>query len=246
MQKLQDSDLQLTPFIRGKIKLYQKKKGYRFSIDSVLLADFVKINKKGKLIDLGTGSGILLLLLALRYKNIDFYALEIQDSLYQIAIENFKLNNIKVNIKQGDVKQIENLYRPGYFDFVVINPPFHQNTGKKYATEEEAIAKSEIMATVEDFIKASSYLLKDRGRLFMINKTDRLSQTVYNLLFHNLIPKRFRFIHPDINEKSSHFLVECVKNARSGGEIVEKPLILYKDKKDKKYTQELEKILNEF
>ena len=246
MQKLQDKELELIPFIRGAIKLYQKKKGYRFSIDSVLLADFVNIRKKGKLIDLGTGTGIILLLLSLRYKNLEFYGLEIQKDLYNIAKENFKINKLEVDLKLGDVKEIKNLYKENLFDFVVANPPFHKKTGKKYTTEEEKIAKEETLATVEDFLKAGKYLLKDRGKFFMINKSDRLIETIHKCVILKLIPKRLRFIYPTVSEKSTHFLIECVKNAKLSGEIIEKPLILYKDSKSKIYTQEVEKILNEF
>jgi len=247
LQKFQDNDdLELTPFIRGKLNLYQKKRGYRFSIDSVLLADFVKINKKGKLIDLGTGSGILLLLLSLRYKNLKFYALEVQQSLYEIAKKNFELNRLSVELKNADIKQIKDLYPSNSFDFAITNPPFHQKIGKKYATEEEEIAKSEKLASIRDFIEAGRYLLKDRGKFYLINKTDRLVETLNICTQNNLIPKRLRFVHPSKDEKSTHFLLECIKNAKLGSEIVEKPLIIYNDKNKKLYTRELEKLLNEF
>ena len=243
MQKFQDN-LELIPFIRGKIKLYQKKKGYRFSIDPVLLADFVKITKKGKLVDLGTGSGIILLLLALRYKTLEFYGIEIQEDLYKIAKENFKLNNLKVNLIKGDVKKIKEIFKPHSFEYVVANPPFYKPTGKTSNIEEVKIAKFEIKATVKDFIEAASYLLKDNGKFFLINQSQRLSETINVCIEKRLIPKRIRFVHPRIDENSSHFLVESVKGAKLGGEIIEKPLILYGG--NNKYTEEVEKILEEF
>jgi len=240
------NDIELIPFIRGKIQLYQRKKGYRFSIDSVLLADFVRIKRRGKLIDLGTGSGIIILLLALRYKNLEFHAVELQESLFEIAKENFMLNNVKVKLILGDVKSIKEFYEPNSFDYVVTNPPFHRVSIKEYTNEEIEIAKSERKASLEDFVKAAAYLLKSKGRLFIIVPSNRLSEAVLILDKYGLYIKRLRFIYPSIEDSATHFLVESLKDSKLGGEIVEKPLILYKEKRNKSYTEELERILNVF
>ena len=233
-----------SPFIRGKIHLFQPEKGYRFNIDSVLLANFINIKNKGKLIDLGTGSGILILLLNLKYKNIDYSALEIQDELYEIAEKNFELNKVKVNLIKEDVKNIKKIYQPNSFDYVITNPPYF----KEYKGENLSlkIAKSEYFASIDDFIKAGKYLLKDKGKFFLVFPSSRLSEINYKLKKENLQPKRWRFIHPSLKEKASHFLVEAVKNAKEGGEVVEKPLIVYENPKKNIYTDEVKYILEKF
>ena len=233
-----------SPFIRGKIHLFQPEKGYRFNIDSVLLANFINIKNKGKLIDLGTGSGILILLLNLKYKNIDYSALEIQDELYDIAKKNFELNSVKVNLIKEDVKNIKKIYQPNSFDYVITNPPYF----KEYKGENLSIkiARSEYIASIDDFIKAVKYLLKDKGRFFLVFPSSRLSEITYKLKKENLQPKRWRFIHPSLKEKASHFLVEAVKNAKEGGEIVEKPLIVYNNPQKRIYTDEVNYILEKF
>jgi tRNA1(Val) A37 N6-methylase TrmN6 len=233
-----------SPFIRGKIYLYQPEEGYRFNLDSVLLANFVKIKNKGKLIDLGTGSGILILLLNLKYKNIEYWAVEVQDEFYEIADKNFKLNNINVNLIKENIKNIKNHLKANSFDYVITNPPYL----KEYQIQNLnlKISKSEHLATISDFIKTAKYLLKDKGKFFVVIPSFRFTEVVCNLKKEKLIPKRFRMIFPAVDEKATHCLIEAVKNANEGGEIIEKPLIVYKDPKNKTYTDELNCILENF
>ncbi len=239
-------DETLSPFIRGKVHIIQKKKGYRFNIDSVLLSGFFKAkNKKGKIIDLGTGSGIIPILISLKYPELDFYGLEIQDSLYEIAERNFQINNLHVKLLKGDVKNIKNLLPSQFFDYVITNPPYYRKEGKKTSNRELLIAKFEEVASTQDFIKAAFYLLKDNGSFFMINQANRLPELIFSLKMSRLEPKRIRFVHPSLEETASHFLVEAVKNAKEGC-IVEKPLILYKDPERKVYTEEVEYLLEKF
>ncbi len=236
----------LSPFIRGKVNVIQNKKGYRFNIDSVLLSDFFKPKKKkAKIIDLGTGSGIILLLLSLRHPELEFYALEYQSSLYDIAKRNFQLNNLKVNLIQGDIKQVKNLFPSQFFDYVITNPPYYKKTDKKPSNQEVLLAKTEEIASSQDFIKAAFYLLKDSGSFYMINQSIRLPELIFSMKMSKLEPKRLRFVHPTIDENSTHFLVEAVKNAKEGASV-EKPLIIYKDPKNKIYTEEVEELLEKF
>ena len=227
-------DEDISPFIRGKIKIIQKTEGYRFNIDSLLLVDFLNIKSSGKIIDIGTGSGIIPILISLKYKNLKLYALEVQEDLFDIAKRNFQINNVHVQIALGNVKDVKKIYNHQYFDYVVINPPYFKEGN--YKNIQEKIARSEALAKLEDFIYGSWYLLKNKGKLHLINITERFSETVSLLKKYNLQPKRYRFIHPSINEKATHFLVEASKNAKEGGEIVEAPLIIYENPKEKKYT----------
>jgi tRNA1(Val) A37 N6-methylase TrmN6 len=227
-------DEDISPFIRGKIKIIQKREGYRFNIDSLLLVDFLNIKSSGKIIDIGTGSGIIPILISLKYKNLKLYALEVQEDLFDIAKRNFQINNVNVQIALGNVKDVKKIYTHQYFDYVVINPPYFKEGN--YKNIQEKIARSEALAKLEDFIYGSWYLLKNKGKLYLINITERFSETISLLKKYNLQPKRYRFIHPSINEKATHFLVEASKNAKEGGEVVEAPLIIYENPKEKKYT----------
>jgi Predicted O-methyltransferase len=227
-------DEDISPFIRGKIRIIQKREGYRFNIDSLLLVDFLNIKSSGKIIDIGTGSGIIPILISLKYKNLKLYALEVQEDLFDIAKRNFQINNVHVQIALGNVKDIKKIYNHQYFDYVVINPPYFKEGN--YKNIQEKIARSEALAKLEDFIYGSWYLLKNKGKLYLINITERFSETVSLLKKYNIQPKRYRFIHPSINEKATHFLVEASKNAKEGGEVVEAPLIIYENPKEKKYT----------
>ncbi|ACD65857.1 methyltransferase small [Sulfurihydrogenibium sp. YO3AOP1] len=227
-------DEDISPFIRGKIKIIQKREGYRFNIDSLLLVDFLNIKSSGKIIDIGTGSGIIPILISLKYKNLKLYALEVQEDLFDIAKRNFQINNVHVQIALGNVKDVKKIYNHQYFDYVVINPPYFKEGN--YKNIQEKIARSEALAKLEDFIYGSWYLLKNKGKLHLINITERFSETVSLLKKYNIQPKRYRFVHPSINEKATHFLVEASKNSKEGGEIVEAPLIIYENPKEKKYT----------
>ncbi|WP_457638997.1 tRNA1(Val) (adenine(37)-N6)-methyltransferase [Persephonella sp.] len=236
----------LTPFIRGRIQVIQSKDGYRFNIDSVLLASFVNIpDRPSSLVDLGTGSGIILLLLSLRYKNVSFYGVELQESLFSQAWRNIKLNNINAQLFKGDIREIKRIFRPESFDYVVFNPPYHLPPPEVKA-DEKSMARYEIEGSIKDFIKASSYLLKPQGRLFLIFPSSRLSEVVSLLKEKNIQPKRYRFVHPSVEEPSSHFLLEGVKGGRSGGEKVEKPLVVYDNPDKKLYTPEVEFLLEKF
>ncbi|WP_297889488.1 methyltransferase [Sulfurihydrogenibium sp.] len=229
-----NDDEDLSPFIRGKVYVVQKKEGYRFNIDSLFLADFVNIKSSGKLIDLGTGSGIILILLSLKYKNLQFYGLEVQPELYHLAEKNFVINDVKVDLKLVDVKDVKSIYPHQFFDYVVVNPPYFKSG--EYKNIQEKIARSEVLATLEDFIKASWYLLKNKGKIFMIVPVERLSETIQLLKNYKLQPKRYRFIHPSVDEKATHFMFEAIKQAKEGGEVVESPLVVYENPKEKKYA----------
>ncbi|PMP63388.1 MAG: methyltransferase [Sulfurihydrogenibium sp.] len=239
-----NDDEDLSPFIRGKVYIIQKKEGYRFNIDSLLLSDFVNIKSSGKLIDLGTGSGIILILLSLKYKNLKFYGLEVQKELYELAKKNILLNNLEAQLKLGNVKDVKDLFPHQFFDYVVINPPYFKQG--EYKSTQEKIARSEVLATLEDFIKASWYLLKNKGKLFMILTTDRLSEALSVMKSYKLQPKRYRFIHPSSKEKATHFMVEAIKQAKEGGETVENPLIVYDNPKEKKYTDYVWNLLENY
>ncbi|NPA58133.1 MAG: tRNA1(Val) (adenine(37)-N6)-methyltransferase [Aquificae bacterium] len=233
-------------FIRGKLQVIQSRNGYRFNVDSVFLADFVKLpDRPASLIDLGTGNGIILLLLSLKYKNLKLYGVELQESLFSQAWRNLQLNKVKGQVFKGDIREIKRIFRPETFDYVVFNPPYHPPP-EGIKTDEKALGRYEIEGSLKDFVKAASYLLKPKGRLFFVYPATRLSQAVNLLTEKNLQPKRYRFVHPTLGEKATHFLLEAVKGGKAGGETVEKPLVVYDNPDKKKYTEEVEFILEKF
>ncbi|GAB6071763.1 tRNA1(Val) (adenine(37)-N6)-methyltransferase [Venenivibrio stagnispumantis] len=237
-------DEDISPFIRGKIKIIQKKEGFRFGIDSLLLSDFTKIYSRGKILDIGTGSGIIPILLHLKYPNLEYYAVEIQEELYDIAKRNFEINNVDVKLFLEDVKNIKNIFKAEQFDYIITNPPYYKS-GKSKNIQIE-IAKIEKKATIKDFIEASSYLLKNKGKLFMINIAERLPEIIFLLKKYRLEPKRLKFIHPSKDEKATHFLVQADKATKEGGCIIENPVIIYENPKVKKYTEEVWNLLENY
>ena len=243
--KLKDSET-LTPFLRGRIRIIQSKEGYRFNIDSILLASFVNVpDRDANLIDLGTGSGILLILLSLKYKKLKLFGIELQESLFSQAWRNIQLNDVKAQLFKGDIREIKRIFRPETFDYVVFNPPYHLPE-KEVKPTERNIARYEIQGSIKDFIKASSYLLKNKGRLFLIFPVSRLSEVLSLMIDKNIQPKRYRFIHPSSKENATHFLIEGIKGGNPGGEAVEKPLIVYDNPDKKIYTSEVNFLLEKF
>lgn len=232
-------DEDLSPFIRGKVHIIQKKSGYRFNVDSILLASFVNINPSKKVIDLGTGSGIIPILLNLKTQNLKLYAIEIQPDMVDVAERNFLINGVDVQLRQCDVRQIKQCFAGGWFDAVVTNPPY-------YKQSDGSIERSEVLSVFEDFVKAASYLLKNKGRFFYIYPVSRFVESISLCKKYKLQPKRFRFVHPSATENATHVLVECLKSGKEGGEIVEKPLIMYKNPKNKEYTDEVWCLLENF
>lgn len=221
-------DETLDSILNGKLKVIQKKEGYRFSIDAVLLSQFVNIRKNEKVIDLGTGCGILPLLLSRTTKASAFVGVEIQQSLAECAIKNVHLNHLedRISVLCQDFKKLKTFFPPGSFDVVLSNPPYRKyRTGRVNPSPEKAIARHEIKATLDDLISIASYLLPNKGRCYLIFPASRMADLFVALRKKNLEPKRLKLVHPRINEGATFLLVESVK--ASGPELkVTPPLIL--------------------
>ncbi|VAX34174.1 COG4123: Predicted O-methyltransferase [hydrothermal vent metagenome] len=225
------------------VRLYQSVEGYRFSIDSVLLAGFAGCSKGvGRVVDLGAGSGVVGLILARRYPWTDVLLIEVQEGLSALAQRNIELNQLRqrVQVLKADVSSLLHDNHPDLiegFDAVVSNPPFRKpGTGRISPYGERAIARHEIMLTLTDLIKTSSALLKNRGRFLMVYHPYRLNEVIYTMKESLLEPKRIRFVHPDDNSEATMVLIEAVKGG--GVELkVEKPLFIYE--RDGLYTEEM-------
>jgi len=225
------SDETLDTFFDGRLEILQKKRGYRFSVDAVLLSQFCRIRKKEKVIDLGTGCGILPLLLSQTTKARSFVGVEIQKGLAELAKKNVLLNHLddRVSILQKDFRALRKAFPAGSFDVVLSNPPYRSyRTGRVNPALEKAIARHEIKGTLEDLISVASYLLPPKGRCYLIFPALRTVDLLAALRSQRLEPKRLQFVHPHPQEDAKFILTESIRD--SGVELrVMDPLILRSD-----------------
>lgn len=225
------------------LKIIQNKDGFCFGIDSILLSDFAKEIKKGsKVIDLGTGTGIIGILLCMKTELSKIIGVEIQKEVYDMAKRSIKLNNLenKFEIINENIKNLENIIETGTFDAVVTNPPYKKiGTGLTNENEKKLISRHEITANLEDFIKVSSKMLKDKGTLYMVHRPDRMVDIIELLRKYKLEPKRIKFVYPNANKDANLILLKAVKNANPFLKI-EKPLYVYNQNGE--YTDEILKI----
>jgi len=223
------SDETLDTFFNGSLRIFQKKKGYRFSVDAVLLSQFIDVRKDERVIDLGTGCGIIPLLLSQTTEAHSFVGVEIQRGLAECARKNVTLNRLdhRISILHQDFRELKGTLRSGSFDVVVSNPPYRQyRTGRVNPTLEKAIARHEITATLEDLIGMASYLLPIKGRCYLIFSAWRTVDLLTLLRSKGLEPKRLQFVHPHLEESAKLILIESVK--ASGVELkIMEPLILH-------------------
>lgn len=226
------------------IKLFQAKDGYRFSIDALLLENFISARRLEKGIELGAGSGIISILLARRLQGANITAVEIQKGLAERATRNISLNDLegRIEILQKDIKDLKKIYPSNKFDFVFTNPPFRKTkTGRLSIYKERAVARHEIEITLPDLIKTASYLLKHSGKFFLIYHPFRLAELISLLQKAKLEPKRMKFVHSRTGEEAKMVLIEAVKGSGTWLKIAP-PLYIYE--KGTEYTSELKKILS--
>jgi tRNA1Val (adenine37-N6)-methyltransferase len=233
------SDETLDAFLDGRIRILQKKKGYRFSVDAVLLSRFVKIRKGEKVIDLGTGCAILPLLLSQTTKARFFLGVEIQQELAELAERNVILNHLedRISILHGDFLKLKDSFTRDSFDVVVSNPPYRQyRTGRLNPSMRKAIARHEIKGTLTDLISIASYLLRSKGRAYLIFPAWRTVDLLIGLRKEKLEPKRMQFVHPRIAEEAKFVLVESIKESGVELELM-KPLILHATESTKELSE---------
>ncbi len=235
----------LDEILDGRLRVFQKKRGYRFSLDAVLLAHFVFLKAKGKAIDLGTGSGIIPLILATRFPHVAWTGLEIQASLAELANRSIELNCLQnhINIVHGDARKIKNFFLAHSFDAVTFNPPYRKiNSGRINPDKEKAIARHEIKGSLKDFLQAAKYLLKPSGKIFTIYPAKRLAQLV-SLFRANIIePKRMKFVFSAVNSDAEFVLVEGRAGAREELKI-EPSLVIYDE--DRRYTDHMNSVFTD-
>ena len=220
------------------LHIIQSPDKFCFGMDAVLLSGFAYAKKGHRVIDLGTGTGILPLLLWAKTEGEHFTGLEIQEESADMARRSVVGNNIaNIEIVDGDIKSADKLFKRQSFDVVTSNPPYMINEhGITNPDAPKQIARHEILCTLEDVVKAAAYLLKSNGKFFMVHRPFRLPEVFENLRKYRLEPKRMRLVYPQIDKEPNMVLVEAVKYGKPRL-IVEKPLIVYD--KDMKYTEEM-------
>ena len=222
------------------LKIIQNKDGFCFGVDSVLLSDYAKkIRNNAKVIDIGTGTGIISLLLCKKTNLSKIIGIEIQEDVAEMAKRSIRLNNLedKFEIINANIKNILDTLNPYSFDAIVTNPPYKKvDTGVKSIDKKQLISRHEVECTLEDIIEKSSKLLKDLGEFYMVHRAERLVDIMCLLRKYKLEPKNIRFVHSKSNEKPCLILIRAVRGAKEFLKI-DKPLVIYKENGE--YTDEI-------
>ena len=219
------------------LKIIQNTKGFCFGIDSVILSDFAKNIKKGsKVVDLGTGTGIIGLLLCKKTELKEIVGVEIQKEVAEMANRSIKLNKLedKFKILNTDINKIfeDKLLEKNKFDVVVMNPPYKEKgTGKINEVDSKIISRHEVKATLSDFIKVASNLLKDKGEIYIVHKPERMPDIIQKMRENKIEPKEIKTVYS--NKKT--------KGANKFFKILE-PLYIYEENGE--YTKEIKEIYN--
>ena len=216
---------------RNGYKIIQDRKRFCFGMDAVLLSGFAQVKENEKVLDMGTGTGIIPILLEAKTVGEDFYALEIQQDSADMAKRSVILNHLeeKVHIVQGDIKEASVIFKPASFDVVTCNPPYMtENHGIENFEEPKAIARHEIKCTLEDVIREAAKVLKPGGRFYMVHRPFRLAEIMNVLTKYRLEPKRMQLVYPYIDREPNMVLIEALKGGNSRV-TVEPPLIVYKE-----------------
>lgn len=227
-------DLEINGF-----RIIQNPFCFCFGMDAVLLANFANISSKADVLDLGTGTGIIPLLLAAKSKGKSWTGLEIQPEMVDMAERSVKLNSVedKCHIVEGDLKNIKEVFKPGQFGAVTSNPPYmKESSGLKNMKDTVVIARHEVCATLEDVVQAASYLLKTSGTFTMVHRPTRLPEIMELMVKYRLEPKRMQLVQPRADKEPNLVLIEAVKEA--GRECRMLPTLNVYDE-DGNYTEEL-------
>ena len=212
------------------LEIIQNPKRFCFGIDAVLLSNFAKVKKNEIVLDLGTGTGILPILLAGKTEGNHFTGLEIQEDSADMARRSVEHNNLqdRIDIVTGDIKEAFSIFKPKLFDVIVSNPPYMlADHGLKNPNDALAIARHELMCNLDDIMRESSKLLADgKGRFYMIHKPFRLTEILVAMNKYRIEPKRIQFVYPYIDKEPTMVLIEGLRGGKSRVKI-EPPIIMY-------------------
>lgn len=223
----------------GLLRIIQSPDEFCYGVDAVLLSDFADCKEGSKVIDLGTGNGIIPLILSYKTKAKEIWGLELQENAYSRAVRSISFNGLssRIHMQNGDVKEINQYFQAETFDAVTINPPYvAQGGGLLNENNNRRTARHETTASLFDFLNAASTLLRNRGDLYLIHRPSRLVDLFYHCRSLNLEPKRIRLVSPRRGKEPNLVLIHCVKNGGAELKLLN-PLYIYR--KDGRYTKEL-------
>ena len=235
-----------TDTLKNGYKILQDSERFQFGIDAVLLADYASksLKEKESVIDLGTGTGIIPLLMVNKCKTAAFTGLEVQKESAEMAARSVAMNELegRIQIVHGDLKEAGSLFPRHSFNVVTCNPPYMIDAhGRNNEQDALTIARHEVLCTLEDIVTAADYLLASHGSFFMIHRPFRLPEIFSSLEKHKMEMKRMRLIYPFADKEPNMVLIEARKNAKRRLTI-EPPLIVRND--DGEYTVEVQDIYN--
>lgn len=216
---------------RNGYRIIQDSNRFCFGMDAVLLSGFARTRKGDTILDMGTGTGIIPILMAAKTKETNFFALEIQEESADMAKRSVLLNQLenRITIVKGDIKNGKNLFKPSSFDVITCNPPYMiSQHGIVNPDSPMAIARHEVLCTLEDVISQSAKLLKPGGNFYMVHRPFRLAEIITTLSKYKMEPKRMQLVYPFVDKEPNMVLIE----ANRGGKArltIEKPLIVYKE-----------------
>ncbi len=238
-------DESLDELFNGRIKVIQKRGGYRFSVDSILLAHFASKLPASSIVDLGTGCGIIPLILARRLKSATVVGVEVQEDLAEMAKRTVLLNELteRITILQNDLRKVKEYLRPASFDMVVCNPPFYPvSSGRINPDQQKAIARHEITAKLGDIVRVSCYLLSPAGTIVIIFPVRRLIDLLDTFRQQNIRPKVLHLIYSHKEGEGKLVVIEAVKGGNPELKIGE-PVFIFN--RDGGYSKEMQKIYEE-
>lgn len=230
---------------RCNLRIIQPRHGYRFSLDPLLLCDFAAAQQADRVIDLGTGCGVIPLVLARRNLSARFVGIELQPEMAELASRNVAVNGLsdRITILNEDIHGLRARFPVSFFDLVVVNPPFRKRgTGRISPKAGRDDARHESTATLQDFLSVAKYLVKPQGRICFIHHPSRLADFVLEAVALKLTPLRLRMVHGTPDAEARMFLIELAKGR--GGELTVLPPLVARGA-DSNYTAEVAAILGE-
>ena len=219
-------DLQINGY-----EIIQHPGKFCFGMDAVLLSNFARVKKGENVLDLGTGTGIIPILLTAKTEGEHFVGLEIQEESADMAQRSVRHNHLddKVTIVNGDIKEAATIFGSASFDVITTNPPYMIGQhGIANVSDTKAIARHEVLCTLDDILRESARVLKQRGRFYMVHRPFRLAEILSKMVELGIEPKRMRMVHPFIDKEPNMVLIEGIRGANSRM-TVERPLIVYKE-----------------
>ncbi len=227
----------------GRVAVIQRRGGFRFSLDSLLLARFVELRGRERIVDLGTGNGVIALSLAALNGGVEVVGLELQEAMIDRAVRGVALNGLgeRVGMVRGDVRDVEKDFPAGSFEVAVCNPPYRpRRSGRVNPDRERLVARHEVEGELADFTRAGAYLLRHRGRMCLVYPAERAMDLFSAMRQHGLEPRRVSFVHSFAGAAATLILAEGVKGARTGLRVLP-PLVIYRGEDE--YTDEMAGLL---